>query len=577
LAVAAPRRKARAASPPPRPPRAIGKYERLYLERQRRDLQLAYPDGMPRDPRQTRHPRGLWFDAAAGRRMVEFVERYCRHSKGEWAGQPIVFTPDQRERWTIVFGWMRPDGTRRFRIAYMELARKNAKSTEAAGAGLFLTVADHEPGAEVYATATKKDQAKIVWSAAESMVKQSPALKRWVRTYRNNISCLKMASKFEPLGADSDTLDGLNPHGNIVDEMHAHKDRGLWDVLLTAQGARRQPLTIAITTAGIYDPESIGWQLHDYAVKVLEGAIEDDRFFAYIAAMDEGDDWRDERAWEKANPNLGISVKLDYLREQCAQAERQPSFLNTFLRLHGNQWTQQVTRWIPLERWNLCADPPHPLAGRIVFGGLDLSTKIDVAALTLLAELDGFYDLHFRFWVPEELVNERERRHEGPSYAAWVRDGFLIATPGNVIDYEFIRADILEHAKRMKLKQVGYDPWNAEQLATQLMDALNPSRSDAGFQMVSMRQGMATLSEPSKEFEKLTIARKLRHGAHPVMRWMVANVTTRTDANGNIAPDKSTSVGKIDGVVSTILALGRAIVTRPKRSVYDTRDPIVIE
>lgn len=577
MAVAAPRRKARAAGPTSRPPRAIGKYERLYQERHRRDLALAYPDGVPADPRQTRHPRKLWFDEAAGHRVVEFVERYCRHSKGEWAGRPIVLEVWQRELVIVLFGWRRADGTRRYRLAYIEIARKNAKSTLAAAIGLYLTLGDHEPGAEVYASATKKDQAKIVHGAAEAMVKQSPALKKYLRTYRNNIHCLKLGSKFEPLGADSDTLDGLNPHGNIVDETHAHKDRALWDVLQTAQGARRQPLTIAITTAGVYDPESLGWQLHDYAVKVLEGAIEDDRFFAYIAAMDEGDDWRDEAAWEKANPNLGVSIKREYLQEQCAQAEQQPSFLNTFLRLHGDRWTQQLTRWISLEAWNLCADAPLSLDGRIVFGGLDLSTKIDMSALTLLSLApDGVYDLWFRFWVPEELVHERERRHEGPSYAAWLRDGSLIATPGNVIDYEFIRADILEHAKRMKLKQIGYDPWNAEQLATQLMDALNPARQESGFQMVSMRQGMATLSEPSKEFEKLTIARKLRHGGHPVMRWMVANVTTRTDANGNIAPDKSSSVGKIDGVVSTILALGRAILTTPKRSVYERRDPVVI-
>ena len=575
MAVATRSRRAQA-PPPERRERAIGKYERLYLARHERDLHLAYPHGIPADPRSSAHPNGLWFDQRSGDRVVEFIERYCRHSKGEWAGQPIRLEKWQRHLIVVLFGWMRSDGTRRFRIAYIEIARKNAKSTLAAAIGLYLTLGDQEPGAEVYASATKKDQAKIVHGAAESMVKQSPALKRFLRTFRNNIHCPRLGSKFEPLGADSDTLDGLNPHGNIVDETHAHKDRGLWDVLQTAQGARRQPLTVAITTSGLYDPESIGWQLHDYATKILEGAIEDDRFFAFIAAMDEGDDWKDSRTWEKANPNLGVSVKLDYLKEQCAQAEQQPSFLNTFLRLHLDAWTQQVTRWIPLERWNLCAEPPRSLDGRMVFGGLDLSTKIDVAALTLLAEQDGFWDLFFRFWVPEELVNERERRHEGPSYAAWVRDGFLIATPGNVIDYEFIRTDILEHARRMKLKQLGYDPWNAEQLATQLMDALNPSRSDTGFQMVSMRQGMATLSEPSKEFEKLTIARKLRHGGHPVMRWMVANVTTRTDANGNIAPDKSTSVGKIDGVVSTILALGRAIVTTPKKSIYERRGPVVI-
>lgn len=578
MTVAAPVRKRRKATTPPPADRPMGKYERLYLARHARDLELAYGSHPPKDPAQTRHPRGLWFDASAGQRVVDFVERYCRHSKGEWAGTKIRLEPWQRQLLMILFGWKRPDGTRRFRIAYVEIARKNAKSTIAAAIGLYLTLGDQEPGAEVYASATKKDQAKIVHGAAEAMVKQSPELKQYLRTFRHNISCEKLGSKFEPLGADSDTLDGLNPSGNIVDETHAHKDRGLWDVLQTAQGSRRQPLTLAITTAGVYDQTSIGWELHDAAVKVLEGVVEDDRLFAYIAAIDEEDDWRDPAVWAKANPNLDVSVKRDYLAEQAAQAERQPSFENTFVRLHCNRWTNQVTRWIPLERWNACAAVPAPLAGRPVFGGLDLSVKLDITACTLVAKGDdGTWDLHFRFYVPEDLVAERETRHEMPSYAAWVRDGHLIATPGNTIDYEFIRADLLQVARQTKLLQIGYDPWNAEQLAVQLLNDLNPSRAENGFQMVPMRQGMATLSEPCKEFERLIVARKVRHGGHPVMRWMVANVSTRTDANGNIAPDKEHSTGKIDGVVSTVLALGRAVLVTPKSSVYETRGLVEVD
>ena len=289
-------------------------------------------------------------------------------------------------------------------------------------------------------------------------------------------------------------------------------------------------------------------------MKVLDGALEDDRFFAYIAAADEGDDYRDERSWEKANPNLDVSIKRDYLREQCEHAARQPSFLNTFLRLHLNQWTQQITRWISMEAWNSCNTTPGPMEGRVAYGGLDLSTKLDISALTLvLPSDDGFYDLLFRFWVPEELVEERARRHALPDYAAWVRDGHLMATPGNVIDYEFIRRDLLGLAGTLKLRELGFDPWNAQQLATQL------SEQD-GFTMVEMRQGVRTLSEPSKEFEKLIMAKKFRHGGHPVMRWMVSNVTIRRDANENIAPDKEHAAGKIDGVVSTIMGLGRALL-----------------
>lgn len=555
MAVAAPSRARAPTSPPPPPalpPHTPGKYERLCWERQARDLKVAYPNGVPADPRQTQHPDGLWFDAEAGAWVVAWIERYCRHSKGEWAGRLIVLEDWQKETLRIVFGWKRPDGTRRFRTAYEEVARKNAKSTKVAAVGLYLTIGDQEPGAEVYSSATKEKQAGIVWGAADAMVKQSPQLRPVVRQRKKNLSCARLMSKFEPLGADSDTLDGLNVHGNLVDELHAHKNRSLWDVLLTAMGSRRQPLTWAITTAGIYDPESIGWELHQHATQVLEGILEDDKFFAIIFAADEGDDWQAPATWAKANPNLGVSVKLSYMQEQCETAKMQPSFENTFKRLHLNIWTQQITRWIRPEDWKACGVAAVALGGREAFGGLDLSTKLDITALTLLAFDKGFCDLFFRFWVPAELAAEREKKHAQPSYQRWIQDGFLVATPGNVIDYDFILKDLVELGKTIRIRELGFDPWNATQLAVQL--------GGAGFKMVEMRQGPKTLSEPSKEFEKLTVAHRFRHGGHPVMRWMVANVTTRQDANGNIAPDKSTAAGKIDGVVSTILALGRAIV-----------------
>ena len=551
-------------APPARPARTPGKYERLCWERHARDLQLAYPSGVPEDPRQTQHPKGFWFDPERADDVVAWIQRYCRHSKGEWTGQLIVLEEWQKQMLRIVFGWVRPDGTRRFRTAYIEVPRKNAKSTIAGAVGLYLTVADQEPGAEVYSSATKEDQAKIVWDAAAAMAKSSAELRRFVLARKKNLSCARLGSKFTPLGADSETLDGLNVHGNLVDELHAHKDRGLWDVLVTAMGSRRQPLTWAITTAGVYDPETIGWVLHEHAMQVLEGIVEDEKFFAIIFAADVGDDWLAPETRAKANPNLGVSLKVDYLDEQFETAKTQPSFENTVKRLHLNIWTEQVTRWIPIEKWDACNAAPLPLAGRDVFGGLDLSTVLDITALTLLSKAaDGFYDLIFRFWVPAELVAERERKHKLPSYAPWVQSGHLIATPGNVIDYDFIRADILRLAGEMNIKEIGYDPWNATQLAVQLQQALNPSESEYGFRMVPMRQGMQTLSEPAKELEKRVTAATLRHGGHPVMRWMIGNASIRSDANGNIAPDKQQSKSKIDGVVSTINAFGRAIVAPP--------------
>jgi phage terminase large subunit-like protein len=524
--------------------RALGKYERLAYER---------------DTRDHANPRGFFFDSTSAEHPITFIESLCRHHKGEWAGKPLLLEDWQKRIIRAVFGWKRADGSRRYRIAYIEVPRKNGKSELAAALGLYLLVADHEPGAEVYSSATKKDQAKIVHDTATAMVKASPELKRFVKVFRNNLHVPRLGSKFEPLGADSNTLDGLNPHGNIVDELHAHKDRGVWDVLDTAMGARRQPLTLAITTAGVYESESIGWLQHEHAVKVLEGVVEDDAFFAFVAAADEGDDWAVEETWQKANPNYGVSVKPEYLKAQSEKAATQPSFLNTFLRLHLDRWTQQRDRWLTIEHWNACeADLARAeyeqrevsLLGMPCYGAFDLSTKLDISALVLF--FPDTNTLLCRFWVPEENIMERVRRDRVP-YDAWVRDGWLKATPGNVIDYEFIKQEVIALAARYDLREIGFDPWNATQIATQL-------GGDEGLALVEVRQGYKTLSEPAKEFEKLVVSKALRHGGHPVLRWMVSNVAIRTDPNGNIAPDKAASSDRIDGVVASIMALSRAIV-----------------
>lgn len=528
-------------------PDALCKLRRLAIERQARDLE--------------RLPAlGYTFDEAEADRWVTWYAS-LRHHKGEWAGKPFVLADWQEfEIVRPVFGWKRPDGTRRFRTVYIEVPRKDGKTELAAGAGLGLTVADREPGAEVYSAATKKDQAKIAHTAAKEMLKRSAALKRWAKQLRNVIYCERLGSKFEPLGADSETLDGLNAHGLILDEMHAHKDRHVHDVLTTSMGARRQPLTFIITTAGIYDPESIGWELHDTAIKVLEGSIEDESFFAYVTSADEGDDWREPATWAKANPNLGVSVKLDYLTAECQKAVTRPSYENTFKRYHLNIWTQQVERWIPIEHWNACEDAKakvrslEEFRGRRCFAGLDLSSKIDMSALALLfPPLEGeVWDALWRFWVPQDLVAERARQFKRPDYGAWVRDGFVSATEGNIIDYAAIRNELAMVREVVEVQEIAFDPWNASQIAVDLM-------AD-GFTLVEMRQGYKSLSEPSKMLEAMVAAKRLRHGNNPVMRWMISNVTKREDPNGNIAPDKSTAAGKIDGVVATIMGMGRGML-----------------
>ncbi len=556
------------------PERIEGAFEAKCWARHAQDLALAYPEGTPANPRHTQHPDGFWFDAVAGDHVVSFVEGLCKHHKGEWAGKPLLLEEWQRRILRIAFGWMRADGTRRFRIIYVEVPRKNGKSELAAALGLYLLVADQEPGAEVYSSATKKDQAKIVHDTAMAMVRASGELKRFVKVQRNNLSCARLLSKFEPLGADSSTLDGLNPHGNIVDELHAHRDRGVWDVLDTAMGARRQPLTIAITTAGVYEPESIGWLQHEHAVKVLDDVIEDEAFFAFIACADDDDDWTQPETWAKANPNFGISVKPSYLEEQAGKALTQPSFTNTFLRLHLNRWTQQQDRWLSLEKWNACEEDLTPAAmsereeelrGERCYLGLDLSTKLDISAAALW--FPASQTVLCRFWCPEETVMERSRKDRVP-YDAWVRDGWMRATPGNVIDYDLVRADLVALGAQFVFEQIAFDPWNATQLATQL--------GGDGFTMVETRQGYKSLSEPSKELEKLVTSLAVRHGGHPVLRWMISNVGKKEDDNENIRPVKTSEKNRIDGVVALILALSRAIVEQSSESVYESRGLLML-
>lgn len=554
--------------------RIPGKYERLWRARHERDLALCSQPGG--------HPRGLRFDPAAGARAVQFIEGYCKHHKGEWAGKPLLLTDLQREILSQVFGWLRADGTRRFRTAYVEVARKFGKSTIAGGVGLYLTVADGEPGAEVYSSATKKDQAAICWKDGAAMVRASSELKRFVKVMRSNISCERMGSKFEPLGADSSTLDGLNPHGNIVDELHAHKDRGVWDVLDTAMGARRQPLTLAITTAGKYDPESIGWQIHDYATKVLEGVVDDDDFFAFIAAADEPPsdkpDWYfSEEAWSQANPGLGVAPKTDFIAKQAQKAKDQPSFYNTFLQLHLNVWTRQATRWLSLERWAECEPAPSPgadmraaalereksLEGKPCFGGLDLSTKLDLSAFVLVFPGDEkAIDVACRFWLPAATIEAYSRKGQR-HWATWVREGWLVETPGSVVDYDFIRTEVLALSKRFGLQEVAFDPWGATQLATQLMGD--------GLKMVEARQGYKTLSEPSKDLEARVVGKKVRHANNPVLRFCVSNAVVTRDPAGNIKPDKEKASDRIDGVVATVMAMSRLIVAPSSATVYANR------
>lgn len=536
-----------------------GRWVRLACERHKRDLEHG-------------RERGLYFDEMAARMGLAFFT-VLRHSKGEWAGQVIKLEPWQQFYLWGLFGWRRADGSRRFRTSYLEVARKNGKSTLMAGVGLYLVAADNEPGAEVYTAATKRDQARIIHQEAVRMVKQSPVLGRELKLVKDNIHSTKTFSKYEPVGRDSATLDGLNVHGGLVDELHAHPTGDLWDVLETATGSRRQPLMAAVTTAG-HNRQSVCYQFHDYTEKILAGVLDDDAWHGMVFTLDrtetgELEDWENEASWIKSNPNLGVSKKLDDMRDKAHKAKQMPARLNTFLQKELNIWTQASTRWIDPERWRLCNLRPvvaAAMAGRPCYGGLDLSSTLDITALVwVYTPVDGgeIMDAFCRFWIPEANVMKRVKRDRVP-YDAWIRAGLITPTPGDVVDYDFIREQIRQDLTLFDVKELAYDPWNATEVSTKL--------EQEGAPMVEFRQGVVSMNPAMKALEVAIQKKTLNHGGNPVLTWMADNLVAASDPAGNLKPDKDKSIEKIDGILGLLMGWRRATVHgADKGSVYEAR------
>ena len=440
-------------------------------------------------------------------------------------------------------------------------------STMSSGVALYLLEGDREQGAQIYSAATKREQAKIVHAESARMVRASKALSSRITLRADNMFDLKTNSKFEPLSSDYNSLDGLNIHGAIIDELHAHKTRDLWDVIETATGARRQPLIFAITTAGV-SRQSICREQHDYLEKVLEGSIEDDSYCGIIFTLDENDNYEDENVWCKANPNLGISAKIDDIQRKFIKAKEMPAALNAFLRLHMNVWTQAETRWINPDDWSLCngATDIEKLKNETCYGGLDLSSTTDLTAFVLKFPRTG--DVLCYFWIPEDNIAVRERRDRVP-FSAWIRSGFVETTPGNVIDYDYIKDRIRKVSKEFQgLKEIGYDPYMATQIAIQL--------EEEGFNVVPVRQGWITMSPALKELEKEYLGKELKHRDNPVLKWMAANLVVKQDSAGNYVPDKAHSIDRIDGIVALCIALSRQINARATESIYESRGLLTI-
>ncbi len=501
------------------------------------------------------------FDQVAADRAANWLQTHCRHSKGEWAGQPLKLEAWQRESLIDpIFGTLNSDGSRQYRQVFCGLPRKNGKTTLAAGVGLACLIGDNEPGAEVYSVAGNADQARIVWDEAASMVAQSPSMSECTEALKTALYVPDLRASWKPLTKSAKTKHGMNPHCVIGDEVHVWGDREQYDVMSSAVGARRQPLEFYITTAGV-DQNSVCWELWQYALKVADGTIHDPTFLPVIFAADENDDPWDPATWAKANPNLGVSVKLDYLAKRAAQASQIATQENAFKQLHLNIWCEASSTWISNETWRApgMAAPfdEAMLYGRKCFVGLDLAWTRDMSALAYVfppADGDKSWRVVMRYFLPEAGIGARGGEDMAP-YDVWAREGLIILTPGNVTDFNAIEAQIVQDSGKFQMVELCFDAMFAGATINNLMGS--------GFNCVGLRQGFISLNAPTQEFERLAMTGRLAHGDHPVLRWNLSNVRIERDAAGNIKPSKSRSTGRIDGVAAIVNAIARALNVEP--------------
>lgn len=540
-------------------------YVRMAVDRQLNDLK-----------RQRRPDFPFYFDEEEADRWISFIS-ILRHTSGEWKGQNFNVQDFQAFRWACLFGWQRTDGKgRRFRRAFVEVARKQGKTEEAAAIMLGGMIIDGEQTAQIYSAATTRHQAKIVYNAAKMMGRSlrtdSDTMAEGLKVMQHRVIWNPTDSYMEALSAEAGTLDGLSPHVAVIDEFHAHPSNEVLKVIETGMGARSQPLTYIITTAG-FNFESPWFHLRQNCIDILRGLKTDETFFGIIYTLDDGDDWNDRTTWVKANPQIGITPTWEFMESEYTKAVNEGGRSEVEFKTKNLNMPVGVSEvWIPDELWQACPSDIdlNALAGRECYAGIDFASVSDFTAMTLLfppQEPNEPYIALPYFWIPEEVLKMRSR--DLPDILRWQQQGLVNVTPGNVTDYDYLAAEVARLRTLYDIRAIGYDPHNAWQTIAKL-------ESD-GLPMDKFSQGIMNMSPPSKEFERIVRNRMLNHGGNPVLRWMLQNCVPYYDANENlkIRKMKETRGAKIDGIVSTIIALGEYL-KNPVSDVYSQADVFYI-
>jgi phage terminase large subunit-like protein len=562
--------------------------------------------------------RGLVFREEKAYHAVKFFS-FLKLWKGkEYKGKEFILAPHRVFITWVLMGWYRTDGTRRFRKAYDEEARKSAKTTYAGGLGAYFLIADGEEAAEIYCAAVKRDQAKLVWDNIKNLTKNTGFAKN-ITYLTHNLSIESTNSKCEPLSSDAKSLDGLDTHFASLDELHAHPTREVFDLIDDSVGARQQPLIFVITTAG-FNQTGICYEMREYLTQILKGTIQDDSFFGIIFTLDtkkdwpdlkaakemEGadsdaiqeDDWTDEDKWvkaapaligvsktgktygldEKGNPIPGYMTKLTDMRDKCRIAQQMPSAQNNFLTKRLNIWTQQENRAIDLTLWdqnNIRPVIEENLLGKMCVGGIDLSSVSDLTPWVMLfqdAEDKDLIDILIRVWCPEARLFDTKNKYR-EQYKAWNKQGLLNTTPGDAIDYDFVRAEIVKDNLKFNVHSISVDRLFQGYEFSQKLDAdLGGNEKDS--KVIACGMGFLSMAGPWQELERRLLLKKLNHGGNPMLRWMADNVSVKTDPAGNKKPDKAASQGKIDGIIGILLGLDRLLRNpEPIKSAYDGLSP----